>query len=42
VLERALARETAAQWLAENRAAIEAYNRGIESRGVWSDGWRRW
>lgn len=42
VLERALVRETTAQWLAENRAAVKAYNRSIETRGVWSDGWRRW
>ncbi len=29
------------QWLAENREAIEEYNRKIEQRGVFSDGMRR-
>jgi antitoxin CcdA len=29
------------RWIAENRAAIEDYNRRIEERGVWSDGLRR-
>lgn len=29
------------QWLAENRDALEAYNRRVESRGVFSDGLRR-
>lgn len=29
------------QWLRENRAALEAYNRIIERRGVFSDGLRR-
>lgn len=28
------------QWLEENRAAIEAYNRHIERDGLWSDGMR--
>jgi antitoxin CcdA len=42
VLERALAGERAARWLRDNREAIEAYNRDVEERGVWSDGWRRW
>jgi antitoxin CcdA len=28
------------QWLEENRAAIEAYNRHIERDGLWSDGLR--
>jgi antitoxin CcdA len=30
------------QWLRENRAAIEAYNRHVEKHGVWSDGLRGW
>ncbi|MBS0589847.1 MAG: type II toxin-antitoxin system CcdA family antitoxin [Proteobacteria bacterium] len=30
------------QWLKENRAAIEAYNRHVEKHGVWSDGLRGW
>lgn len=42
VLERALEKERAARWLAENQEAIAAYNRRIEADGVWSDGWRRW
>lgn len=43
-LERALAESLRsrqrAQWLAENRSAIEAYNRQVESHGVFSDGVR--
>lgn len=30
----------AEQWLQDNRAAIEAYNRYVEKNGVWSDGLR--
>jgi antitoxin CcdA len=30
------------QWLAENRDAIEAYNRYVEKHGIWSDGLRTW
>ena len=29
------------QWLEENREALDAYNRRIEARGVFSDGLRR-
>ena len=29
------------QWLTENKNALEAYNRRIESRGTFSDGLRR-
>jgi antitoxin CcdA len=29
------------QWLAENKNALEEYNRRIESRGAFSDGLRR-
>lgn len=29
------------EWLRENREAIDDYNRRIERRGVFSDGWRR-
>lgn len=29
------------QWLAENKGALEEYNRRIETRGVFSDGLRR-
>lgn len=29
------------QWLAENKGALEEYNRRIESRGTFSDGLRR-
>jgi post-segregation antitoxin (ccd killing protein) len=37
VLEKAFAKERAARWFAENRDAIEAYNRQVEARGVWPD-----
>lgn len=30
-----------AQWLAENKGAIEAYNDHVEKNGVFSDGLRR-
>jgi antitoxin CcdA len=30
----------AEQWLKDNRAAIDAYNRHIERDGLWSDGLR--
>ena len=33
-------RKRAERWLAENREAIEAYNRHIERDGLWSDGLR--
>lgn len=33
-------RKRAERWLAENREAIDAYNRHIERDGVWSDGLR--
>lgn len=29
------------QWLEENKKALEAYNRRIETRGTFSDGMRR-
>ncbi len=29
------------QWLAENQAALDEYNRRIEARGMFSDGLRR-
>ncbi|MEO8203820.1 MAG: type II toxin-antitoxin system CcdA family antitoxin [Betaproteobacteria bacterium] len=28
------------QWLAQNKRAVDAYNRRIEREGVWSDGLR--
>ena len=28
------------KWLAENRDAIDAYNRFVDEHGVFSDGWR--
>ncbi|HRO61411.1 MAG TPA: type II toxin-antitoxin system CcdA family antitoxin [Burkholderiaceae bacterium] len=44
VLEKALADQVAVRvrerWLAENRAAIEAYNREIEQHGCFSDSLR--
>jgi antitoxin CcdA len=43
-LEGALAAEIKkrreAEWLEQNKAAIEAYNRHIERDGLWSDGMR--
>ena len=43
-LETALAlelkKEKERRWLEENRAAIEAYNREIAERGLFSDGFR--
>ncbi len=41
-LERALTEERARRWLAENRPAIDSYNRDVEKSGVWSDGFRNW
>lgn len=35
-----LRRRHAQQWLAENRAAIDAYNDDVGSRGAFSDGLR--
>ena len=29
------------QWLAENKGALDAYNRRVEAQGVFSDGLRR-
>ncbi len=29
------------QWLAENKSALDEYNRRVESRGTFSDGLRR-
>jgi antitoxin CcdA len=44
LLEEALVKAVIAkeqeQWLAENQVAIEAYNKRIESQGVFSDGLR--
>jgi antitoxin CcdA len=39
-LEEIVRKNRAEQWLAENREAIEAYNRHIERDGLWSDGLR--
>jgi antitoxin CcdA len=33
-------KEKERQWLEENRAAIDAYNREIAEHGLWSDGLR--
>ncbi len=36
-----LVREAEArQWLAQNRRALDAYNKRIEREGIWSDGLR--
>ena len=40
-LEQILKAERWARWQEENRAAIEAYNRRIARRGLFSDGHRR-
>jgi len=39
-LAEALRIEQRRRWLAENQAAIEAYNAQVEERGVFSDGLR--
>ena len=45
-LEEALTRMTAAdrgaEWRQRNAATLEAYDRHIESDGLWSDGLRTW
>ena len=40
-LEQAVRQAQRSQWLEENKSALEAYNRRIESRGTFSDGLRR-
>ena len=40
-LEEILAQQRRAQWLEENREAIDAYNDHVERDGVFSDGLRR-
>ena len=35
-----LKKERERRWREENRAAIDAYNRQVEERGLWSDGLR--
>lgn len=40
VLTDALKRKQREQWLAENKAAIKAYNQHVEKHGVFSDGLR--
>jgi antitoxin CcdA len=39
-LAEALRQHQREQWLAENRAAIEAYNQQVEAHGTFSDGLR--
>lgn len=39
-LEEVVRKNRAEQWLKDNRAAIEAYNKHIERDGLWSDGLR--
>lgn len=39
-LAAALREKQRAQWLAENKAAMEAYNEHVEKHGVFSDGLR--
>ena len=40
LIEEALKGKQREQWLAENKAAIDAYNEHVESHGVFSDGLR--
>jgi antitoxin CcdA len=44
VLEVALASQVKrlreAQWLEDNKEAIDAYNRHVEENGLWNDAWR--
>jgi len=44
VLEVALASQVKrlreAQWLEDNKEAIDAYNRRVEENGLWNDAWR--
>lgn len=40
-LEQAVRQAQRSQWLAENKQAIEEYNQRIETKGLWSDGLRR-
>jgi antitoxin CcdA len=39
-LTEAIRRHERAQWLARNRAALDAYNQHVEKQGVFSDGLR--
>ncbi|TMG73648.1 MAG: acetoacetyl-CoA synthase [Betaproteobacteria bacterium] len=39
-LTEAIRRHERAQWLARNRAALNAYNQHVEKQGVFSDGLR--
>lgn len=39
-LVEAIRRHERAQWLEENRAALDAYNEHVEKQGVFSDGLR--
>jgi len=39
-LAEAIRRHERAQWLEENRAALDAYNDHVEKQGVFSDGLR--
>jgi antitoxin CcdA len=41
-LSEVVRKHRAEQWLKDNRAAIEAYNRHVEKHGVWSDKLRGW
>ena len=40
-LVEALRKRQSDQWVAENQAAIEAYNEHVDQQGVFSDGLRR-
>jgi antitoxin CcdA len=40
-LEEAIRKVEREEWLAENKDAIEAYNRHVEKHGLFSDQWRK-
>ena len=41
-LEEVVRKNRAEQWLKDNREAIDAYNRYVETHGIWSDEFRSW
>ena len=41
-LEQVVRKHRAAQWLRENHAAIQAYNRHIQEDGLWNEEFRTW
>jgi antitoxin CcdA len=41
-LEEVVRKNRAEQWLKDNREAFDAYNRYVETHGIWSDEYRTW